>query len=501
MPEVFDVAIVGYGPAGAGLANLLGQAGLAVAVFEREAAIYPLPRAIHFDGEVMRVFQSMGLKAEVESVSRPGAKGMEFVNASGRTLLVRGGTALNGPHGCANNHYFHQPELEAILRAGVKRFASVQVFRRHEVTAIEAGADAARLSVTNLADDSRLEIDARYVVGCDGARSLVRRLMGSPMEDLGLHQPWVVFDALLKRDASLPDHTVQYCNPSRPSTYCNVLGNRRRWEIMLMPGDDPDTITQPENVWKLVSRWISPEDADIERAVVYTFHSVIAKGWRLGRLLLAGDAAHQTPPFLGQGLCAGIRDIANLAWKLELVLKGQAAEGLLDTYETEREPHVREFIALAVKLGDVIQTTDPAVAAERDRKFQAGAPEIFEFPAPGLGPGLHTGAGNGAGQPFPQPTLADGRLLDATTGLNFTLIARRTLLADLDAATRARLIKTSTVFVDDQNPAIATWLTEHGVAAALVRPDRYVLGTAGDAADVTRLAHMLPHGVAGNMPA
>jgi len=497
MPEVFDVAIVGYGPAGAGLANLLGQAGLAVAVFEREAAVYPLPRAIHFDGEVMRVFQSMGLKANVESVSRPGMKGMEFVNAAGRTLLVRGGTSLNGPHGCANNHYFHQPDLEAVLRTGAERFASVQVFGRHEVTAAEQDADAVRLSVRNLADGNRAEFRARYVVGCDGARSLVRRLMGSPQDDLGLHQPWLVFDALLKRDANLPDHTVQYCNPSRPSTYCNVLGNRRRWEIMLMPGDDPATIVQPENVWRLVSRWITPEDADIERAVVYTFHSVIACGWRRGRLLLAGDAAHQTPPFLGQGLCAGMRDIANLAWKLELVLRGKAAEDLLDTYESERAPHVREFIALAVKLGDVIQTTDPAIAAQRDSRFQAGAPEIFEFPAPGLGPGLHTGTGKAVGQPFPQPALEDGRMLDAVTGLNFALVARHGLLEGLDAPLREHLGAANTVCVDDGSPAIAAWLDGHAVAAALVRPDRYVLGTAADAAGVAHLAGMLPYAAAG----
>jgi 3-(3-hydroxy-phenyl)propionate hydroxylase len=501
MPEVFDVAIVGYGPTGAGLANLLGQAGLAVAVFEREAAIHPLPRAIHFDGEVMRVFQSMGLKAQVETVSRPGMKGMEFVNASGRTLLVRGGTSLNGPHGCANNHYFHQPDLEAVLRTGAERFASVHVFGRHEVAAIEQEKDAAHLSVRNLADGSRTQFRARYVVGCDGARSLVRRLMGSPMYDLGLHQPWLVFDAILKRAADLPDHTVQYCDPSRPATYCHVLGNRRRWEIMLMPGDDPATIAQPDSVWKLVSRWIGPDDADIERAVVYTFHSVIARGWRRGRMLLAGDAAHQTPPFLGQGLCAGIRDIANLAWKLELVLAGRAADTLLDTYETERAPHVREFIALAVKLGDVIQTTDPAVAAQRDSRFQTGAPKIFEFPAPGLGPGLHTGAGAGTGQPFPQPALADGRLLDAVTGRNFALIARRSLLGELDGPTRARLNRANAVCVDDRSPAIAAWLDSQAAAAALVRPDRYVLGTAGDAPGVARLADRLPHSAAETLAA
>ena len=175
MPEVFDVAIVGYGPAGAGLANLLGQAGLTVAVFEREAAIYPLPRAIHFDGEVMRVFQSMGLKAEVESVSRPGMKGMEFVNASGRTLLVRGGTSLNGPHGCANNHYFHQPELEQVLRQGVTRFAHVDVRLQQRVTDVQEHADHVALHVTDLRNAQQHVVQARYVVGCDGARSLARK--------------------------------------------------------------------------------------------------------------------------------------------------------------------------------------------------------------------------------------------------------------------------------------------------------------------------------------
>ncbi|MBL8384656.1 MAG: bifunctional 3-(3-hydroxy-phenyl)propionate/3-hydroxycinnamic acid hydroxylase [Burkholderiales bacterium] len=492
MPEIVDVAIVGFGPVGAALANLLGQAGLSVAVFEREAAIYPLPRAIHFDGEVMRVFHAMGLRDAVESVSRPGDKPMRFVNASGRTLLVRGGTSLDGPHGCANNHYFHQPELEAMLREGVKRFPAVRVHRRHEVRAIEPRGDAVRVTVDNLADQCQVELDARYVVGCDGARSLVRRTMGSPMEDLGLHQPWLVFDALLKRDASLPDHTVQYCNPSRPATYCNVIGNRRRWEIMLMPGDDEAAIAKPESVWQLVSRWISPADADIERAVVYTFHSVIARGWRAGRLLLAGDSAHQTPPFLGQGLCAGIRDAANLAWKLALVLRGAADDRLLDTYESERSPHVREFIALAVRLGEVIQTTDPAVAAERDRKFDAGAPEIFEFPAPGLGPGVHTGGGTPVGQPFPQPMLADGRRLDAAVGDGFALIATRACLAAVDGATDARLAAAGVTRLDDTHPALAAWLADHDSAAVLIRPDRYIAGRAADGAGVAALAALLP---------
>ena len=478
-----DVAIVGYGPAGASLANLLGQAGFKVLVYEREAAIYPLPRAIHFDGEVMRVFHGMGLKKEIEAATRPGNKNMDFVNADNQVMLTRGGASLEGPHGCANNHYFHQPELERVLRAGVARFADVQVMTRHEVFAIAQHADHAVLSVENMANGSLAEVAVRYVVGCDGARSLVRRLMGSTMEDLGLHQPWLVFDAILKRPVPhLPDRTVQHCDPARPMTYCNVMPNRRRWEIMIMPGDEVQTVARTENVWKLLDRWITPDDADIERAVVYTFHSVLARGWRRGRLMIAGDAAHQTPPFLGQGMCAGIRDTANLAWKLAAVLRGEAHDSLLDTYESERLPHVRAFIDLAVKLGDIIQTTDPAVAAERDRKF-ANSPEVFSFPQPGLGPGLLAPGPLHAGSIFPQPRLADGRLLDEVLGSRFAMMVRPGFSA---APMHDTCVLTAT-----PGDALDGALAALDVAAVLLRPDRYIFGSARDAAGIARLQQAL----------
>ena len=283
-PFAYDVAIIGLGPTGGTLANLLGAAGRSVLVIDRETSIYPLPRAIHFDGEVMRIFQSAGLRAPVEGISRPGLKGMHFVNAAGETLLIRGGVTAHGPHGCANNHYFHQPELEGVLREGVARFCHVQVCLQAEVLQITDQGDHVDLQVLDRVEGHTRTWQARYVVGCDGARSLVRKTLGATMTDLGLHQPWLVFDAILKRPVALPDHTVQHCDPARPATFCNVIGQRRRWEIMLMPGDDPVAIVRPENVWKLVSRWITPADADLERAVVYTFHSVIARGWRRGGL-------------------------------------------------------------------------------------------------------------------------------------------------------------------------------------------------------------------------
>lgn len=490
MKPLWDVAIVGYGPAGATLANLLGADGLSVLVLEREADIYPLPRAIHFDGEVMRVFETAGLRAPIEAISRPGLKGMYFNNAAGETMLIRAGSMAQGPHGCANNHYFHQPELEAVLRAGLARFPQVEVRTRHEVLGVEQGDEHAQLQVRDLASGQTQTVQARYVVGCDGARSLLRKAIGTPMRDLGLHQPWLVFDVRLKTEVpGLPDHTVQHCDPARPMTYCNVTGNRRRWEIMLMPGDDPDQLVQPQTLWSLVRKWVTPEQADIERAVIYTFHSVIAERWRLDRLFLAGDAAHQTPPFLGQGMCAAIRDAANLAWKLEAVLRGRADDALLDTYASERAPHVQAFIELAVRLGDIIQTTDPQAARERDARFKTGQPEIFHFPAPRLGPGVWQGDHPQVAQIFPQPTLPDGRALDAVVGTHFALIAEPVLMSGLDSPERWAALG---VRLLPAQGALGEWLRAQGVRAVLLRPDRYILGVAQTANELGALAAVLP---------
>jgi 3-(3-hydroxy-phenyl)propionate hydroxylase len=487
--SLVDVAIIGFGPAGATLANLLGQTGLSVVVLEKEAGIYPLPRAIHFDGEVMRIFQSIGLRREVEDISRAGLKGMHFVNAEGETLLIRGGTTALGPHGCASNYYFHQPELERTLREGVQRFENVRVCLQHSVLDIQQKTEHASLQVQDSSNDSTYEINARYVVGCDGARSLVRKILGSPMQDLGLHQAWLVFDALLKDNAPpLPDHTVQHCDPARPMTYCNVTGNRRRWEIMMLPDDDPAEIVKPENLWPLVNRWVQPENVEIERATIYTFHSVIAKGWRTGRLMIAGDAAHQTPPFLGQGMCAALRDASNLAWKLQAVLTGIASDDLLDTYESERAPHVQAFIELAVRLGDIIQTTDPEAAKARDAKFRQGQPEIFQFPAPVLGHGMVAAGPVPVGQTFPQPQLSNGQWLDEAIGNHFAVIALPELLQEVSPQTRAQWKQWQVVSQSAQDESLRAWLDQQSVQAVLVRPDRYILGMVNTSAQLDALS-------------
>lgn len=503
-----DVAIVGFGPTGALLANLLGLAGLSVVVLERDAGIHPLPRAVHFDGEVMRIFQAAGLDEAVARLARPSTQGMHFVNAEGRTLLVRRGVDGPGPQGWINNWYAHQPDLDAVLRAGIERFPNVTVRTGHEVTGLSETSTGVRVNARrqeDAADARPIEAEARYVVGCDGARSLVRQTMGSPHDDLGLHQPWLVVDLLvppeIARARGLQDYTVQLCDPARPMTIVHVGANRRRWEIMLMPGDDPRAVLAPERTWDLLARWLEPADAEIERAAVYTFHSVIARGWRRGRLLLAGDSCHQTPPFLGQGMCAGLRDAMNLAWKLDRIVRHGDPEDLLDSYESERRSHVEAFIRLAVDLGAVIQETDPERARARDADFLSGEPRMFDFPQPQLGPGLLDVTDDGraarpVGVVFPQPRLADGRLLDDATrgphGNRFVLLSGASSVPGLDDSMRAALAAREVVCLADEGLEITGWLAAHQAAAVLLRPDFYVMGLVRTSRDLARLVALLP---------
>jgi 3-(3-hydroxy-phenyl)propionate hydroxylase len=455
-----DVAVVGLGPTGVTLALLLARRGLRVLVLERDAEIHALPRAVHFDGECMRVFQGLGLADSLlpQLIVSPG---MKFVDATGRVLIDWSRSREIGPQGWHPSYRFHQPSLERALRDRLAGCPSATVRLHHDAFAIEPQGDRVVLRVEDGRSGRLLRTAARWVVGADGARSLVRRVMGTELDDLRSHERWLVVDVILDRDRpDLGDHSIQYCDPRRPATYVRGVGRRRRWELMLMPGDDPATIARPESVWSLLARWVTPHEATLERPAVYTFHSVVARGWRRGRLLIAGDAAHQTPPFMGQGMCAGLRDAANLGWKLADVVQGNAPESLLDTYESERSPHVREFIETAVRLGGVIQATDPELVRRRDAEMAAN-PQVFRTPEPALGPGAHDGA--------------DGRRLDDRVGDRFALVARPELLDAEECVDTARFAR---IAADD--PALAAWLDALGAPAALLRPDRYLAGRARD---------------------
>jgi 3-(3-hydroxy-phenyl)propionate hydroxylase len=490
-PPEFDICVIGFGPVGASLANLLGRSGLKVVVFERESSVYHLPRAVALDGEGMRLFQTMGLADELLpklDVSR----NIRHVNADGKLILLitRAGMAAEG----WNNAYrFYQPDLETILRNGVARLSTVDVRPRCDAFALDEHDDGVRVRYENLASGELMEVNARYVIGCDGARSTVRRFMGAALQDLRSHERWIVLDMILDYPPAgvleAADETgrvidaIQYCDPARPTTFIPMPGKRHRWEFMLMPHDDPVAIVQPERIYDLLQPWnIQPAASTIERAVVYTFHSALSTKWRRGRLLLAGDSAHQMPPFLGQGMCSGLRDAGNLAWKLSDVIAGDAPDELLDTYETERMEHVRAYIELAVELGSVIQATDPEKARQRDRDLVAN-PTMLRPLAPRLGHGLDRGAPPPVGTRARQPKLADGTMLDDRVGYRFVVLASADFIETLPAATPARLRGSDVALVAADGDA-ARYLAELGTSAVVIRPDRYILGVAANAAEL-----------------
>jgi 3-(3-hydroxy-phenyl)propionate hydroxylase len=296
----------------------------------------------------------------------------------------------------------------------------------------------------------------------------VRRFIGSELADLKSHERWLVVDVILKQPRpDLGDYAIQFCDPVCPATYIRGIGERRRWEIMLEAGEDAAAAQQPSAVWRLLSRWVGPEEAVLERSAVYTFHSVLAETWRRDRLLIAGDAAHQTPPFMGQGMCTGIRDAANLAWKLADVIGGESEPSLLDTYESERSPHARVFINEAVRLGGVIR----AISARANEAAAAAEPERFVTPSPKLGPGVHE-AGSHGGELSEQPRLDEDALLDDAIGFASAVVARPDLAATLAARDEGLKV------VAAASPAVLAWLDRLEASAVVLRPDRYIFGVA-----------------------
>ncbi|MGG7565176.1 bifunctional 3-(3-hydroxy-phenyl)propionate/3-hydroxycinnamic acid hydroxylase [Rhodovulum sp. DZ06] len=474
-----DVAIIGYGPTGAALAHLLSACGLSVLVLEREAAAWHLPRAVHFDDETMRILQWCGAAEEMEPLTHR-SPGMKFVDGAGALLLDWPRPEGRGPLGWRASHRFHQPDLERVLRAAMSGRKTVTLRPRCDVFMLEDRGDHVEL---RWEDTSRGKIErarARYVVGCDGARSLVRRFIETGMEDLGFHERWLVVDVILNEDLPrLGDHSIQHCTPPRPSTYVRCPGKRRRWEITLLPGEDPAEMTRPENVWPLIADWITPGDARIERAAVYTFHSLVARDWRRGRLLLAGDSCHQTPPFMGQGLCAGMRDAADLYWKLATICRGDAPDALLGTYTADRRPNAVAYVQKAVDLGKLINASDPGAALRGAFLGPDGAPKM-ESIAPPLGPGLASGPLSG--RLFGQPRLADGRLMDDAFAHRWVLVADAALAAE------ARIPPGLALLTAAEAPDLPDHLSRLGARAALLRPDRRVLDTAEDASGLAALA-------------
>jgi 2-polyprenyl-6-methoxyphenol hydroxylase-like FAD-dependent oxidoreductase len=494
-----DVAIVGAGPVGLVLAIQLAQRGRSVVVLEQWPTPYTLPRAVHFDHEVGRILQSCGIGDEVRVISEP-AEIYEWRNGEGTTLLRFGrlGAAMSG---WPFSSMFGQPELEELLRRRADMLPTLEVRRGFRVLGFEQHddyVDVRSLAVQPGLDrrlvedpDAPVSVRARYVVGCDGANSTVRTLLDVGVDDRGFFYDWLIVDVVLDEPRVFDPRNLQVCDPVRPTTVVSGGPGRRRWEFMRLPDESIEDLNDESRAWELLASWdVHPGNARLERHAVYRFQARAATEWQRGRVFLAGDAAHQMPPFAGQGMCAGLRDVVNLAWKLDLVLDGRAAPEVLATYDEERRPSVNAAIDFSMELGKVICVPDPAEAAARDEAMAAmydgGVSDVPGLP--GIASGLVAVGAPLAGELFPQGDL-DGRWFDDVHGAAWQLVTVDPDCTGLDAALAGwfESIGGTVVDVSGAAPDLAAWFEAHDARWALQRPDFYLFGTSKDLKGATAL--------------
>ncbi len=495
----FDIIQIGYGPVSATLALMLGRQGRSVAVCERWSRRYPLPRAVCVDHELYRVLAANGMGDVLPRVTQKGPL-YQWFNADWRELLVIDWSAPSISGGPEVN-FVHQPTLEEALDEAVGALPTVDLHLGWEVTAVDQDDDRSRVHLRHGDTGEVKELSARYVVGCDGANSLVREAIGGGREDRGFEADWLVIDVLLKEGVTIEGLGIpaagQYCNPARPTTIvpAGVREGRtfRRWEFMRLPGERVEDLEREERVWELLRPWAGPNDIELVRHKVYNFRSLLAERWRDRRLLIAGDAAHVMPPFMGQGMCSGMRDAWNLAWKLGLILDGKADDRLLDTYQPERLPHVGQIAEMSIYLGKIICLPDAEAAAARDAEFLGGTAEPPP-PFPSMVDGLlrrdregTVAAGAGLLSPHVEVLREGQRVrLDQVTGGGFVVVTRGFDGGDMlvrQAIDALAVVDAQFVTLGDGENGVRDldgrlddFLTAQGWAAMIVRPDYYVYG-------------------------
>lgn len=491
-----EVLIVGFGPVGKLLAIKLGQQGHTVVVIDRNAAAYPLPRAVTHCSDFARILQSVGLAPDtIPHITEPYDDMYSWRNGDGQTL-VEVDWSGKGESGWYNTYFFNQPALEDALDEIVGGLDNVRVMRGWEAISLSQRAEDATVGVRTAAGEE-MSVTADWVIGADGANSKIRNLAGIEWHDDGYFFDWLVVDVKPRPGLEFPHVASQNCDTQRPSTMVPGGPGRRRWEFMRLPHESKEDLNRTEKAWELLAPYgLSADNAELERHSVYTFQSCWATEWRRGRVLIAGDAAHLMPPFAGQGLGAGVRDVMNLSWKLNAVLRGQADDSLIDTYGAERIHHAVAFVKFSTSLGQVICITDPAEAHARDNRMIAEWEAGMKPPAPprpGLGQGVHTGPSGGALARQGRVRVDHGQdaalFDDAFDGPGAVITRTATTLATISADARESLLDLGITLValsgptvvnsiiDDVDGTYHRWLDELGADTILIRPDFHLYGS------------------------
>ncbi|MEM7341316.1 MAG: bifunctional 3-(3-hydroxy-phenyl)propionate/3-hydroxycinnamic acid hydroxylase [Actinomycetota bacterium] len=470
--HVGDVLVVGCGPVGVMAALRCAQRGLRVTAIDRTAEIYPLPRAIGMDDEIQRLFTDAGLGAALSAVSTP-LSGAEFLDADGNRVVGHEPppgfvTRLGYPLSVM----FDQPSLEAALRAAAER-AGVEFRFGLEVIDVDP-VEPCVVTQSSAAAGGQQRLTARWVIGADGASSTVRKVCSIGLDNQGFDQDWLVVDTTqLDPDLPLSPLAQQHCHPDRVVTFVPGHRNHKRWEFQLRNDETQDDARTPEFLQARMSEWGTPEQLRIDRSAVYRFHATVAERFRVGSVFLAGDAAHQMPPFNGQGMCTGMRDAENLSWKLAAVRGGVLPEEVLDTYEVERLPHATGQVAHSAAAGRLIDAIARGGARAIADGYGGGRP--FPHLERGL---LDLDCGHDAvGRPLPLPSGIAVDELGSMLGPDWALIsavqggpARSAETVDAWARLGAATVTMS---------AEALPLLAEG-ATVVVRPDRYIAAVTAD---------------------
>jgi 2-polyprenyl-6-methoxyphenol hydroxylase-like FAD-dependent oxidoreductase len=500
---IADVIVVGLGPTGMSLAALLGQQGVQTVVLERYEGLYNLPRAAAFDDETMRTFQKLGVAEKM----LPGTNVQDrYIWVNGKDDVLLDIAFENpGPCGWPAQYMMYQPHVETVLDDLIESLPTVEVHRGCLVTTLEQDEDGVTVTAVGL-DGAQSTFRGRYLVGCDGGNGFVRKALGVGLDDYNFYENWLVCDFRLHHDVSRVPAFRQVCNPDDPIAIVNIGPGHHRFSFRLEAEVTREEAEQPDRVWPRVADYVTPDEADLTRIANYTYSSSLAQRWRDRRVLLAGDAAHQMPPFLAQGMVSGIRDARNLSWKLGMVLAGNSDE-LLDSYQQEREPHVRFIIEKAIELGRVQTMRDHEQAKQRDAQMIAARqanekPDKLEYLP------LSGGLISNGGELFPQGVVSSPEktgLFDDVVGTGWLMIVN--CPASLSALPKemrhgfAELGGREVTFgigstfevpdLSDTGGVYTRWFRENGYVGAIVRPDSYIYGLAPDQQGLAALTREL----------